>query len=153
AVIAIVDEQGAPRSEAVYLTDPERYEAFRAHESATDDDVRSLLGSAANRGGVVPVEKALRGELAFGHVHFAQSSKLPRMVLALRVPSTEANAPARVLVADLSLGLLGRRIAALSSEGAEALLLDAEGRIVANALGAQRGLRPAARPRGNQRAV
>jgi len=151
AVVALVDDGGTPHGDTVFLTDPQNYEALRGHDAATSADVEALFARVPGRPSPLPLERVRAAGLAFGPVHSAPSASHPRLVLAIRLPvppGADAGTVTPInLVADVSLEPLARRIQALSSEGAEALLLDGDDRLVADAHGAHAALHSVDRPR------
>src|SRR5262249_25748131 len=107
---------------------------------ATAADLGALFARAADRASPLPLARLRQQTIAFGPVHAAVSGNHPRVVIATALPRAEppgGPGPATlILIADVSLQPLARRIRALSSEGAEALLLDAEERVMADLHGA-----------------
>jgi signal transduction histidine kinase len=140
AAVALVGADGKPRSDLAYLGREQTIGVFANREPMTDADVHAMLLHQPH----------LIGKPAIGTVHSAPSTGTPCVVLAvpLPAPSDQPDAPALTLLAEISLVQLGGRIVALSSEGAEALLLDPEGRMIADAHGAHAAARSVEHPRG-----
>jgi signal transduction histidine kinase len=138
AVVALVGEGGLPLVDPVYLADPQQHDLYRRHSAATAVDVAALFAHVPGRPSLLPLSRLRAGEAAFGPVHIVADGS-PRMAVAIPVDTAEdpRGASRLALIADLSLGPLGARIVGLSSAGAEALLLDADGRVIADAAGPQ----------------
>jgi signal transduction histidine kinase len=127
-VIALVGPDGKPRADLAYLAPGQNIGRFANRETVSESDLRAMLSHQPHS----------LGKPALGPAHPPPSGGAPRVVLSVPVPapSDQPDAPALTLVAEISLVQLGRRVVALSSEGAEALLLDTEGRVIVDARGA-----------------
>lgn len=133
-LVALFDDDGVSVGQPAYAEDPDASPELRGHEGVLPRDVDLFQQN-------VPLDAALASGRAIGSVYHSAAG-LPRVVLALRVESGNAKRRGpRVLVAELSLTSIQRRLEAIRSESTQALEVDSAYTVI---ISGNSGLEPGA---------
>jgi signal transduction histidine kinase len=123
AVVALLDETGSERVGSVYVSDAQA--AAKLGRPAVSDAERDAFLAR------VPVHDALAGGFAVGDVVLLGVPATPRFALAISFPGAHGRL---VLAADVALGRVADKLAALRAADTQVVLVDRKQRAVTDGL-------------------